>query len=187
MKRYSFFVLCALSLGTVSSLNAQEKTPNILFILSDDQRYDALSCAGHPIVKTPNLDRLAGQGVRFRNCFVTTPICAASRASILTGLYERTHKYTFGTPPLAAAFVSNSYPTILRQAGYRTALIGKFGVTVEAERTAKMFDLFVPIGYPFLRKDDSGAIRHIDQIATDRAIDFLRSQSRTQPFCLSVS
>src|SRR5438045_2107139 len=84
-------------------MNAQEKKLNIVFILSDDQRFDALGCAGHPIVKTPNMDRIAAKGVRFRNSFVTTPICAASRASILTGLYERTHKYTFGTPPLTTS------------------------------------------------------------------------------------
>lgn len=72
--------------------------PNIVFFLSDDHRWDRLGCAGHPVLKTPNIDRLAAEGVRFPNMFVTTSICAASRASILTGLYEHTHGYTFGTP-----------------------------------------------------------------------------------------
>jgi arylsulfatase A-like enzyme len=178
---------CVLLFGAASALHAQEKKPNILFILSDDQRFDALSCAGHPIVKTPNLDKLAARGVRFRNMFVTTPICAASRASILTGRYERTHKYTFGTPPIAAPFCVTSYPYLLRLAGYRTALIGKFGVGVEAGQQAKMFDLLVPIGYPFLRKDKDGNTRHIDQMATDRAIEFLKELPKNQPFCLSIS
>jgi arylsulfatase A-like enzyme len=179
--------LCILFFWPDSSLHAQEKKPNILLILSDDQRFDALGCAGHPIVKTPNLDHLAARGVRFRNCFVTTPICAASRASILTGRYERTHKFTFGTAPLAAAFCATSYPVLLRQAGYRTALIGKFGIAVDAGQTEKMFDLFVPIGYPYQRKQLSGETRHIDQIATDRAIAFLKGQTPKQPFCLSIS
>jgi len=74
------------------------RRPNILFLLIDDQRNDTLGCAGHPIIKTPVIDSLAAEGVRFRNAFVTTSICAASRASILTGLYERTHGYTFGKP-----------------------------------------------------------------------------------------
>jgi arylsulfatase A-like enzyme len=169
------------------SLHAQHKRPNIVFILSDDQRFDALGCAGHPIVKTPNLDRLAARGIRFRKAFVTTPICAASRASILTGTYERTHRYTFGTPPIAAVLCAQSYPLLLRQAGYRTGLIGKFGVTVADGQAAKMFDLLVPIGYPFLRRDKSGEVRHIDQIATDRAIEFLKAQPANQPFCLSIS
>ena len=125
--------------------------------------------------------------MRFRNSFVTTPICAASRASLLTGLYERTHKFTFGTPPIAAAFCANSYPFLLRQAGYRTALIGKFGVNVDMGQAAEMFDLLVPIGSPFQRKKPSGEIRHIDQIATDRAIEFLKEQTAKQPFCLSIS
>jgi arylsulfatase A-like enzyme len=179
-------IACSVLLGALGApLQAQEKKPNLLFILSDDQRFDALGCAGHPIVKTPNLDRLAARGVRFRNSFVTTPICAASRASLLTGMYERTHKYTFTTPPLAAPLCAHSYPFLLRRAGYRTALIGKFGVAVEAGQAAKMFDLLVPIGYPFLRKDKSGKIRHIDQMATDRAIQFLKEQPAKQPFCLA--
>jgi arylsulfatase A-like enzyme len=173
--------------GVAPPIHAQDEKPNILFILSDDQRFDALGCAGHPILKTPNLDRLAARGIRFRNSFVTTPICAASRASILTGRYERTHKYTFGTPPLAASFCTSSYPYLLRRAGYRTALIGKFGVNVESAQVAKMFDLLMPIGYPFLRKQPSGEIRHIDQIATDRAIQFLKDLPAKQPFCLSIS
>ena len=181
---YSFFVLMFVG---ASTLHAQQKKPNILFILSDDQRFDALGCAGHPIVKTPNLDRLAARGIRFRNSFVTTPICAASRASILTGLYERKHKVTFGTAPLAASFCTRSYPFLLRKAGYHTALIGKFGVSGDAGLTAKMFDLFIPIGYPFQRMQESGENRHIDQIATDRAIEFLRAQTAKNPFCLSIS
>ena len=185
--RGTLFAFCVVFFGAASSLQAQEKKPNILFILSDDQRFDALGCAGHPIVKTPNLDRLAARGIRFGNSFVTTPICPASRASILTGLYERKHKFTFGTPPLAASLCASSYPFLLRQAGYRTALIGKFGVAVDAGQTAKMFDLFVPIGYPFQRKQKSGEARHIDQIATDRAIEFLKEQTAKNPFCLSIS
>ena len=62
--------------------------PNILFILTDNQRSDLLGCAGNPIIKTPHLDLLAKRGIRFTNAFATTPICAASRASYLPGLYE---------------------------------------------------------------------------------------------------
>ena len=66
--------------------NHNSKRPNILVLISDDQRWDQLSCANNPLIpelKTPNIDRLARQGVYFRNAFVTTPICAVSRASIL--------------------------------------------------------------------------------------------------------
>jgi arylsulfatase A-like enzyme len=181
-------LVATLSLVAIHPAAAQDKSkrPNILFILSDDQRFDAMSCAGHPIVKTPNMDRLAEGGVRFRNMFVTTPICAASRATILTGLYERTHKYTFGTPPIAANHCALTYPMLLRAAGYRTGLIGKFGVRVAMGQGAKMFDLLVELNPPFLRKQESGEIRHIDQLATDKAIEFLK-QDPKRPFCLSIS
>jgi len=68
-----------------------EKKPNIIFILTDDQRWDALGFAGNSIIKTPYMDKLAGSGLYFKNAFVTTSICAASRATLFTGLYERTH------------------------------------------------------------------------------------------------
>ena len=65
--------------------------PNIIFILTDDQRWDAMGCAGHPWLKTPNMDRLAREGVMFRNAFVTTSLCSPSRASFLTGQYAHSH------------------------------------------------------------------------------------------------
>jgi arylsulfatase A-like enzyme len=114
--------------------------PNFLFILTDDQRFDALGCAGNPIIRTPNVDRLAGEGIRFERAFVTTPICAASRASILTGTYERTHTYTFTKPPLARAFTDVSFPVRFRRAGYRTGFVGKFGVAVTEDVRDEMFD-----------------------------------------------
>ena len=80
---------------TVSTFS-QDKKPNIIFILTDDHRWDALGFAGNTLIRTPEMDRMAKEGVYYENAFVTTPICAASRASILTGLYERTHGYTFG-------------------------------------------------------------------------------------------
>jgi arylsulfatase A-like enzyme len=160
--------------------------PNVLFLLTDDQRFDLLGCAGHPILKTPNIDGLAKRGVRFRNHFVSTSICAASRASILTGLYERTHKFTFNTPPLASEYCAKSYPFLLKSAGYRTGLIGKFGVSVADGQAVKMFDVFQPIGWPFLKKQPSGEVRHIDQIATDQAIAFLQKQDADRPFCLAL-
>ena len=87
---------------------AQSKKPNIIFILTDDQRADAMGYAGNKIIKTPEMDKLASQGIYFKNAFVTTPICAASRASILTGLYERTHLYTFQQCNLKQCYAYNS-------------------------------------------------------------------------------
>jgi len=165
--------------------------PNVIFFLSDDQRNDLMGCAGHPVLKTPTMDRLANDGVRFENMFVTTSICAASRATLLTGLYERSHKFTFGTPPISTAHCQTSYPTLLKNAGYRTGFVGKFGVSVAAGSKERMFDWFRPLGRsPYFKKRADGTQRHITQIAGDLAIEFLREQKAShadKPFCLSVS
>ena len=167
--------------------------PNILFLLTDNQGWDMMGCAGNPIIHTPNMDKLADSGVRFTNAFVTTPICAASRASILTGLYRRKHEFTFSTPPLRTQFADISYPALLRAAGYRTGLIGKFGITVENEKVnlEKMFDAFDnfehwgPDGY-FVRQPDGG-MKHLTDVTDEKAINFLRECKPDQPFCLSIS
>ena len=179
---------CAVLTSTCQARSAQTDRPNVIFFLSDDHRADFLGCAGHPILKTPTIDALAAGGVRFENAFVTTSICAASRASILTGLWERTHGFTFGTPPIAESFVENSYPALLRRAGYRTGFVGKFGVGVAKGGKEKMFDSFVPLGRnPYFKKQPDGSLRHLTEIAGDRAVEFLQSCRRDQPFCLSVS
>jgi N-acetylglucosamine-6-sulfatase len=74
-----------------ASSAARNPRPNIVFILIDDLRWDELGIAGHPFIKTPNIDRIARQGAMFRNAFMTTPLCSPSRASFLTGQYAHTH------------------------------------------------------------------------------------------------
>src|SRR5580700_7000475 len=83
-------VLLGLGLSP-ASLVAQAKKPNVIIIITDDMRWDCMSCAGHKHLKTPNLDRLAKQGVRFKNAFCTTSLCSPSRASILSGMYAHRH------------------------------------------------------------------------------------------------
>jgi arylsulfatase A-like enzyme len=162
--------------------------PNLIFFLSDDHRWDRLGCAGHPILKTPNLDRLAAEGARFPNMFVTTSICAASRASIFTGLHERTHGYTFRAPPISETHVKDSYPVRLRAAGYRTGFIGKYGVGVPKGTKEKMFDSFHAIGrHPYLKKQPDGTTRHETELCGDAAVEFLKSNPKGKSFCLSVS
>jgi arylsulfatase A-like enzyme len=158
--------------------------PNILFILTDDQRSDTMGCAGNPIIKTPNVDRLARDGIRFDRAFVTTPICAASRASILTGTFERTHTYTFTKPPLARPFVDLSYPVLLRKAGYRTGFVGKFGVAVGKGVEKEMFDFAKLTSFPYFQKVN-GVERHLTEIEGDHVVEFLRGVKADQPFCLA--
>ena len=162
--------------------------PNLVFILTDDQRFDALGCAGNPIIQTPHLDALAASGTRFTNAFATTPICAASRASLFTGLYERTHRMTFGTPPLADRFVDMSYPVLLREAGYRTGFSGKFGISVHPGAEDRMFDDFVPMTQPpYFQPGPDGRMRHLTDLEGDAALAFLDTVPAGTPFCLSLS
>lgn len=158
--------------------------PNLILLVTDDHPFDALGCAGHPILLTPHMDALAGGGVRFTHAFVTTPICAASRASIFSGRYERSHGYTFGQPELDEVLVGQSYPSLLRRAGYRVGFVGKLGVGVSPEGRAEMFDEFVPGTYPYFR--DTVPSRHLTELNTEHALAFLRS-SDERPFCLSLS
>ncbi|TWU37894.1 Arylsulfatase [Novipirellula aureliae] len=182
---YLAFATTALLL-VPSPANADDR-PNIVFFLSDDHRADVLGCAGHPVVKTPCIDQLAAHGERFENAFVTTSICAASRATLFTGLFERTHGYTFGEPPISAADISNSYPAQLKAAGYRTGFVGKFGVKVEDSEVAinEMFDSFVPVGRS--EKGVGESTQHFTDIAGDKAIEFVATNPADKPFCLSVS
>jgi arylsulfatase A-like enzyme len=184
------FVLLVLACAALLAVRpaVADDPPNIIFVLSDDHRADFLGCAGHPILKTPTIDRLAGEGVRFENAFVTTSICAASRATLFTGLWERSHKYTFGTPPIAPSLIASSYPVLLRKAGYRTGFIGKFGVAVEPDARQEMFDVFDPLNRnPYFKKQPDGSSRHLTDIVGDRAVAFLQGCSKDQPFCLSIS
>ena len=168
-------------------LSAADK-PNILFILTDDQRFDNLSCYGNEFIKTPEIDKLAAKGTRFTNMFVTTSICAASRASIFTGLFETTHGFTFGKPPIPLKAIENSYPALLRQNGYKTGFTGKFGVKLAGgmQSINKMFDTYKPSRGPFMRKLSDGSKRHCDEFVGDDAVSMIED-FKDNPFCISVS
>lgn len=104
----------------------QQRPPNIVFILVDDLRWDDIGVAGHPFVKTPNIDRIGNEGVFFRNAFITDPLCSPSRASFLTGQYPHTHGITDNLNRSAASHQLITFPFLLRQSGYTTAFIGKW-------------------------------------------------------------
>jgi N-acetylglucosamine-6-sulfatase len=104
----------------------QQRPPNIVFILIDDLRWDDLGIAGHPFVRTPNIDRIGSEGALFRNAFITAPLCSPSRASFLTGQYAHTHGITDNVDRSAASHKLITFPLLLRQSGYTTAFIGKW-------------------------------------------------------------
>ena len=111
---------------TGQSDRQQQRPPNIVFILIDDLRWDDLGIAGHPFVKTPNIDRIGREGALFRNAFITAPLCSPSRASFLTGQYPHTHGITDNVDRSAASHKLITFPFLLQQSGYTTAFIGKW-------------------------------------------------------------
>ncbi len=172
---------------------AQSEKPNIIFILTDDQRWDALGYSGNDIIQTPEMDELAARGTYFRNAIVTTPICAASRASIFTGLHERTHKYTFQTSGIRNEYMAESYPVMLREAGYYTGFYGKFGVNYSARDqlfdVAEIYDRnnsfhdYRGYYYKTLGQDTV----HLTRYTGQKALEFIENAPSDKPFSLSLS
>ncbi len=138
-------LLALIILGSIAvntTLGARPaKRPNVLFILTDDQRYDALSCMGHPHLKTPNIDRLANEGLLFKNHFCTTSLCSPSRASILSGLYAHTHGVSNNFTEYPTDMVS--FPLRLQASGYDTAYVGKWHMGEKNDNPRPGFDTFV--------------------------------------------
>lgn len=182
-----------LTIGAHSPVTRAEAPPrpNFVFILADDLRWDALGCMGDKIVRTPSIDALAARGVLFRNCFVTTSICAVSRASILSGQYARRHQINDFVTPFTQERWAETYPALLRKAGYRTGFIGKFGVG-DAKATAAMarqFDYWRGLpgqAGPFFDPKDSTKT-HATARFGEQALEFLRACEPGMPFCLSIS
>lgn len=167
---------------------AQPNRPNIVFFFADDQRHDALSSAGHPVVKTPVIDRLAAEGVRFRNAFVTTSVCWVSRAVVLTGQWARTHAQRDAMPVVTPQALSTTYPLQLRAAGYRTGYFGKWHMQTPAGfNPASQFDNYEAIfRNPYFKTLPDGTKRHETDLICDRGIEFIQAQRKDQPFCLNL-
>lgn len=183
----SLFALFIFSQLLETNLLAEQR-PNILFFFADDQRNHTLGCAGHPVVQTPNIDRLADNGVRFENAFVTTSTCWVSRACLFTGCYERKHLYRVKPGPLNPQLCETSYFSVLKKAGYRTGHIGKEHVQIDKESAAQMFDVRRQLGRnPYFKEQPDGSLRHETQILGDWGTEFLQEQRDHQPFCLTIS
>ena len=134
-------LLAASLILSLSSLLFAEEKPNLLVILTDDQRYDAMGFMGHPFLETPTLDRIAKEGVHFKNAVVTTSLCSPSRASILTGLYAHNHGVVDNYNPFSDKLVF--FPKYLQSAGYETAFVGKWHMGGEIDYPQPGFDHWV--------------------------------------------
>ena len=161
---------------------ADTKPLNIVLLYADDWRFDTLGCAGNPVVKTPNLDRLAREGVRFTHNCVTTSICGVSRASLFTGQWMSRH----GNPAMLAFKTpwSETYPGLLRSNGYYVGHIGKWH---NGKFPAENFDFGRSyMGRHWIKQPDGTQI-HVTKKNENDALDFLRQRPAEKPFCLTLA
>ena len=180
---FLFFRFLGLSLGwgglATTLAAASDQRPNIIFFFSDDLGYADLGCYGHPYAKTPTLDRLAREGTRFEQHYVTGMICNPSRTGLMTGIYPaRFARYT-------ADFGFEDRVTItefLQKSGYKTGHFGKWHMGPKSTEQAGMYGLDVvqPIGPNY----DDAAGRDVD--LTSAAIEFLRAHAGEQPVYINI-
>lgn len=183
-------VLTSMSLVQPSQ---QVSRPNIIFILIDDLRWDELGIAGHSFVKTPNIDRIGREGARFRNAFMTTPLCSPSRASFLTGQYAHTHGITDNVDRSVASHKLITFPLQLHQAGYATAFIGKWHMGND-DSPRPGFDRWVSFkgqgSYinPEINEDgrDVNGRGYITDLLTGYAVEFIRRR-HDKPFLVYLA
>ena len=182
-------------LGLAQDRPSPRNAPNFLLIMTDDQRQDALSAYGNKILQTPHMDRIAAEGIRFTEAFVTNSLCAPSRASFLTGLYSHTH----GVVTNGAGQVFRNQPGLkddqatfvhlLRQVGYHTGLVGKWHLRSQPSG----FDRWIilpggggPYNDPLMTANGMPVQMrgYADDAVGDQALTFLQQRPKERPFCL---
>ncbi|QGJ71761.1 Mucin-desulfating sulfatase [Planctomycetales bacterium 10988] len=186
---WSSCVMMMVGNALTSQLLAAEK-PNVVFVLTDDQRWDQLSCAGHPFLKTPHIDRLAEEGARFDNMFVTTSLCSPSRASFLSGVYANTHGVVNNFTDYPRDLPS--FPLKLQDAGYQTAYIGKWHMGEADDSKRPGFDYWVThkgqgdyFDTTFNVDGDRKVVPgYYTKVVTELAINWLKEDHQGQPFLL---
>ncbi len=195
MKRIVPFVLSSIIslLFAFQSCTTKEqnfdKRPNIVFIMSDDHAYQAISAYGDSLNHTPNLDMLAKEGMLFNRAFVNNSLCAPSRAAILTGKYSNMNGIK-GNGDEVFDGSQNTFPKLLRVAGYQTAMIGKWHLV--SNPTGFDFWNILPGQGDYYNPDfiDSAGKTHeegyVTDLTTDKAINWLNSRDTSRPFCVLV-
>jgi N-acetylglucosamine-6-sulfatase len=185
----------------------QSRRPNIILILTDDHRFDAMGFMGHPFLETPNMDRMAGEGVHLANASITTSLCSPSRASILTGLYAHNHGVIDNYNPVPTSL--KFFPQYLQKAGYETAFVGKWHMGGEHDEPQRGFDHWLSFkGQGTYWADGHGTSRVVPQTSydgfningkrvpqrgyisdelTDYALAWLRQRTDERPYMLFLS
>lgn len=186
------FLQSVTAAGAAAPAIAGKARRNLVVILSDDHSYNTMSCAGHPWLKTPGMDRMASRGALFSNAFATTSLCSPSRASIMTGQYAHAHGVLDNSTPFAKNAVV--FPELLRRNGYRTAFMGKWHMGNEGERPQAGFERWISFRGqgvyidPVLSYDGRQEKRqgYLTDILTQEALKFI-GEKKADPFCLFLS
>lgn len=202
------FLITALLVTIGNPLVAQQAQPvsfekipgvkprNVIYILSDDHRYDFMGFTGKvPGLQTPNMDRLAKEGAYLQNAFVTTSLCSPSRASILTGQYAHTHTVVDNQSPAPSSLVY--FPQYLQKAGYQTAFMGKWHMGGETDEPRPGFNHWVSfrgqgVYYNPLLNIDGKHVQYKDSayvtdVLTDLSLGWLKKRDKNKPFFLYLS
>ena len=179
--------LTLMSSGISEAQASQQKQPNILFIFTDDHASHAMSCYGSKVNQTPNLDRIAREGMLFNNCFCTNSICGPSRAVILTGKHSHLNGFKQNGNKFDGS--QQTFPKILRKNGYQTAIVGKWHLATQptgfdySEILIGQGPYYNP---PMIRNGER--VKHVGyttDIITDLALDYLKnSRDPEKPFML---
>lgn len=172
---------------------AQAARPNIVFVLMDDLRWDDTGAGGHPWVKTPHIDRVAREGILFRNAFAATPLCSPNRACFLTGQYTHTHGILDNTDRSPRSRELVTFPRLLHDAGYETAYVGKWHMGVDDNPRPGLDYWFSLKGQGYYidpEVNENGRNLKLEgyttDIFTERALGFLRRR-REKPFLLYLA
>src|SRR5262245_22907263 len=187
MRRILSVLLLAAAAVVAAPAQTQDR-PNIIFIMSDDHAEQAIGAYGSRVNETPNIDRIAREGMLFRNVFVTNSICTPSRATILTGQYSHLNGV-----PVFNRFDSSrmTVARLLQQGGYHTGMIGKWHLGSDPQGFDNWEILpgqgvyFDPTLYT-ATGEKTYAGRYVTDLLTDLAIDFLRQRPRGKPFFLML-
>lgn len=166
--------------------------PNLVFIMSDDHAAHALSAYGSVINRTPQLDRIAEGGMRFDACFCTNSICTPSRAAVLTGTYNHVNGVTTLDTPMDNSLVT--YPKLLGEAGYQTAIFGKWHLGHGPAHDPAGFDEWMVLpgqglyhDPEFISPDGTAVVDgYVTDIITDLSLDWLERRDTERPFALMI-